>query len=248
MRYFIALIILFNSSYVYAENWGTFSGEVVTKWLDNNRDMQLLEEFKYIAPDSEIWIAPKGSIVNGASIPRFAWSIIGGPYEGAYRNASVIHDVACENKIREWKKVHRAFYTAMRASDVNIVKAQIMYAAVYHFGPRWGLKYRIKLTSLRMDQFVDELHQIKASAGPGTQVVLSNAGEIVIEKKGFLKLQEEKMVVGAIVEVYQTQPEYSKKAFDNMIERIKSNDLTLEEIEALPVDELSAQHQPSADR
>src|SRR5712692_9140850 len=34
-----------------------------------------------------------------ASIPRAFWSVIGGPLEGQYRNASVFHDVACDQKI-----------------------------------------------------------------------------------------------------------------------------------------------------
>lgn len=79
--------------------------------------------------------------------------------------------MACEKKEREWKKVHRAFYTAMRASDVNTIKAKIMYGAVYHFRPRWGLKDRIELTSLTLEQFGNRLHQIKANAELGTQVV-----------------------------------------------------------------------------
>jgi len=73
-----------------------------------------------------------------ASIPRLAWTIIGGPFEGLYRDASVIHDVACVEKSRPWLQVHRTFYLAMLASGVTTVKAKVMYAAVYHFGPRWS--------------------------------------------------------------------------------------------------------------
>jgi Protein of unknown function (DUF1353) len=65
------------------------------------------------------------------------WSVIGGPFEGLYRNASVIHDVACAEQKRAWYMVHRAFYHMM-ASGLGPVQAKIMYAAVYHFGPRWS--------------------------------------------------------------------------------------------------------------
>jgi hypothetical protein len=66
-----------------------------------------------------------------------AWTFIGGPFEGLYRNPSVIHDVACVQRRHPWYAVHRAFYSAMLAAGVDLVKAKIMYAAVYHLGPRW---------------------------------------------------------------------------------------------------------------
>lgn len=69
-----------------------------------------------------------------------AWSFIGGPFEGKYRNASVIHDVACDLALRRWEDVHEAFFNAMRAGGVEVIKAKIMYGAVYHFGPRWPVK------------------------------------------------------------------------------------------------------------
>lgn len=119
-------------------DYGRFVGSVVVEWLDDGRLMKLIAPFAYIAPDGLQWDAPAGSIIDGASIPRFAWSIIGGPFEGKYRNASVIHDVACDERLRSWQEVHQTFYTAMLASDVDKITAKIMYAAVYHFGPRWG--------------------------------------------------------------------------------------------------------------
>jgi hypothetical protein len=115
----------------------TFSGRVVTDWLADGRRMRLLEEFAYFDDAGRRWNAPKGSIVDGASIPRVAWSFIGGPFEGPYRDASVIHDVACQLRLAPWLLVHEVFYSAMLASKVPVLKAKIMYGAVYHFGPRW---------------------------------------------------------------------------------------------------------------
>ena len=60
-----------------------------------------------------------------------------GAFEGKYRQASVLHDVACDRKIEPWEQVHEMFYWAMLASGVSSLKAKIMYAAVYHKGPRW---------------------------------------------------------------------------------------------------------------
>ena len=118
---------------------GRFIGEIVTKWLENGREMELTKPFVYVDPDGLRWEAPKGSVVDGASIPQFGWSVVGGPYEGEYRKASVIHDVACREKTRPWESVHEAFYHAMLAANVSPLRAKVMYAAVYYLGLRWPL-------------------------------------------------------------------------------------------------------------
>ncbi len=66
--------------------------------------MTLLSELRYIDPDGVVWIAPAGSVVDGASIPRVLWSFMGGPFDGKYRNASVLHDVAYDQKTRPWQR------------------------------------------------------------------------------------------------------------------------------------------------
>jgi hypothetical protein len=76
--------------------------------------MTLLNELRYTDPKGVVWIAPAGSEVDGASIPRALWPFFGGPFEGKYRNASVLHDVAYDQKTRPWQQVDRMFYDAMR--------------------------------------------------------------------------------------------------------------------------------------
>lgn len=96
------------------ESFGHFAGEVVGVWSPNGRDMTLREDFTYVDPRQKRWEAPSGSVVNGASIPRVFWSTIGGPFEGRYRNASVVHDAACVEMQEPWEDVHRMFYEACR--------------------------------------------------------------------------------------------------------------------------------------
>lgn len=138
LRTFLVVLLLILSMPLAASEYGKFIGSVKAEWLQDGRKMKLLEDFSYVDQFQNRWDAPAGWIVDGASIPQFAWSIIGGPFEGKYRKASVIHDVECDRKLRSWESVHEVFYNAMRASDVSVIKAKIMYAAVYHFGPRWG--------------------------------------------------------------------------------------------------------------
>src|SRR6058998_1784736 len=125
-----------------ASKWGNYNGEPVTKWNADGRTMTLLTELRYTDPQGFVWIAPIGSVVDGASIPRYLWSIMGGPFEGKYRNASVLHDVAYGAHRRPWQDCDRMFYFAMRCSGVSAVEAKTMFYALYRFGHHW--KFPIK--------------------------------------------------------------------------------------------------------
>jgi hypothetical protein len=129
--------------------WGFFEGEVVARWQDDGREMTLVEPFAYVDPRAARWEAAAGRVVNGASIPRAFWSFIGGPFTGEFRNASVVHDVACEDRDRPWRAVHRMFYEACRCGGVGAVRAKTMYYAVFHFGPRWHVEQRTTLVAGR---------------------------------------------------------------------------------------------------
>ncbi len=94
--------------------FGRFEGEVKTEWLENGSSMRLLEDFHYIGPENDRWTAPAGDIIDGASIPRGLWTIVGAPFDGLYRKASVIHDVGCVRRTRSMEDTHRAFYYACR--------------------------------------------------------------------------------------------------------------------------------------
>ena len=104
--------------------------------------MTLLNELRYTDPQGMVWIAPAGSKVDGASIPRTLWTIMGGPFEGKYRNASVLHDVAYDQHDRPWQECDRMFYNAMRCSGVGAVEAKTMYYSLYKFGRHW--KFSVK--------------------------------------------------------------------------------------------------------
>lgn len=120
-----------------AENWGRYIGDLLVKLNDDGRTLTLLAPYQYDDAAARTWPVKKGWQVDGASIPRAFWSIIGGPLEGKYRNASVIHDYYCDVRTRAWQDVHHMFYAGMRASGVGVIKAKIMFAAVWYRGPRW---------------------------------------------------------------------------------------------------------------
>jgi hypothetical protein len=133
--------------------FGRFHGNVVAEWIDRIRDqkritdigmerepsrvMRLVRPFGFFDRLTQIdWHSPAGSYIDGASIPKFFWRWIG-PYEGPYRQASVVHDRACQDKIWPSPMVHEMFYHACRAGGTGVVKARLMWAAVRLFGPRF---------------------------------------------------------------------------------------------------------------
>ncbi len=120
--------------------WGYYSGQVEARWENDGRNMTLLSELRYTDPDGVVWVAPAGSVVDGASIPRALWSFMGGPFDGKYRNASVLHDVAYEQHTRSWEKCDHMFYNAMRCSGVSAIEAKTMYYALYRHGRHWKFK------------------------------------------------------------------------------------------------------------
>lgn len=120
-----------------SNKWGYYSGYVEARWENDGRNMTLLRELRYTDPQGVTWVAPAGSVVDGASIPRSLWSIMGGPFEGKYRNASVLHDVAYDQHTRPWQQCDRMFYHAMRCSGVSAAEAGTMYYALYKLGRHW---------------------------------------------------------------------------------------------------------------
>ena len=154
-----------------ATKWGFYDGEPVTKWNPDGRTMTLLTELRYTDPTGNVWVAPIGSLVDGASIPRYLWSFMGGPFEGRYRNASVLHDVAYGNQKRPWQDCDRMFYYAMRCSGVSAVEAKTMFYALYKFGHHW--KFPIKRAKpVKFDG------QLVARAEPIPRAIPVNPAEI----------------------------------------------------------------------
>ncbi len=114
-----------------------YTSELAVKWLDDGRLMELLADFGFNDAAGLAWPVPKGARVDGASIPQPLWSVLGGPFEGKYRNASVIHDWYCAIRNRPWQAVHKMFWEGMLVSGVGALQARGLYLAVRYGGPRW---------------------------------------------------------------------------------------------------------------
>lgn len=155
------------------EYFGDFLSEPSLKVKNNDEGRPtfiLLDTFLFKDPNGFEWSTPKGWEVDGASIPKFAWSIVGGPLSGKYLHASIIHDRYCDTKERTAHDTHRNFYYGMKANGVSDIKANIMYWAVRTFGPSWkvvkqplfyGLTGPTKYTLAKVDLSAPNIPQEK---------------------------------------------------------------------------------------
>jgi hypothetical protein len=121
-----------------------FSGEPQTIWLDghsapsdaNDRNMQVVDDFTFTDRHDHVWRTPAGCIVDGASIPRALWTLVGSPYTGHYRRASVVHDKACEDAknapdpTAARLAADRMFFEACLAGGCKWFEAAYLYVGV----------------------------------------------------------------------------------------------------------------------
>lgn len=115
---------------------GEFSGEPTAVWLTevtDDRKMRLVDPFWFLDPDGKRWSAGAGRTVDGASIPRALWTLVGSPYTGDYRRASIVHDVACDDAgddVEKRRAADRMFFHACRAGGCSTRRSIILYIGV----------------------------------------------------------------------------------------------------------------------
>jgi len=114
-------------------------------WADRKKKhYKVVNELIYKDPlTGKKIIIPKGFYTDGASIPRWLWSVTGSPFAGNYIEAAVIHDflyhLAIDKKLKLTTRKHAddIFYQCMLEYGVPEREAKIKYRAVRLFGPRW---------------------------------------------------------------------------------------------------------------
>ena len=76
----------------------------------------------------------KGFDFDGASIPKWLWSIYGSPLNGNYVVASLIHDGLYASQKVSKRISDKIFLDVMKQSNVGYIKRTSMYLAVTMFG------------------------------------------------------------------------------------------------------------------
>lgn len=119
-----------------------FYGDCILKVRLDGETFEVMQDFGFRMRSGFYVCARPGDIVDGASIPRFWWRVIGSPMTGQYRRASVIHDVGCKYNREKLPRStwDLALYEGMRADKCNPVKAWIIYRAVRAYAICTGKK------------------------------------------------------------------------------------------------------------
>ena len=111
--------------------WGAWLDPMYVELLTTNgRDIQVFTAVRFVDKHGVVHTIPHGFVSDGASIPKKAWSLVGGPLSGKYRRASVLHDKLLQERLMSVELAHALFYDAMRADGVTAEQADLFYNAV----------------------------------------------------------------------------------------------------------------------
>lgn len=124
---------------------------------------ELLQDFKADFQGREI-IIPKFFQYDGASIPAFAWPIMGSPFNPKFMKAAVVHDWLFYVHLIDRHMTNLCFYQLLIKSGVHKIKALIMRIAVECFSIcRWendelDFSYMVKLKQRIIEDGRNPLH------------------------------------------------------------------------------------------
>ena len=143
-----------------ADRPGTFVGRVVTQWEADGRQMTLLEPFNLSMLGKRSGASRAVSWSMAHQYRLCSGTLIGGPFEGKYRVASIIHDYYRDVRSRPWQDVHRVFYEAMLASGVSSFRGRCSCSRPLRNSVRAGTAgYRPEMPEARWQARSREVHE-----------------------------------------------------------------------------------------
>jgi hypothetical protein len=115
----------------------------------NIKDLNLPSPHVYAISDSEVYLlddytvdtiigritVKRGFIFDGASIPKFAWSILGeNPFSGKIMAAAIIHDILYRIHYVKYLKANDVWDDLCKRNNVALTKRIIMTQILNAFG------------------------------------------------------------------------------------------------------------------
>ena len=116
-----------------------------------NENLFILSKDKTVESLGYSVTVKKGFDFDGASIPKWLWSIYGSPLNGDYVVASLIHDGLYASQKVSKEISDKIFLDIMKQSKVGYIKRTSMYLAVKLFGAKdWkeASKYKDEYTNI----------------------------------------------------------------------------------------------------
>ena len=183
---------------------GSFKSQVKVLFVDpkgpDDRNVQLVDPFGYKDSKGVDWDVPAGFVSDGASVPWGLWTFIGGPYDGPYRDAAIIHDYYCTTKSRTWEDTHAMFLEASLKRGTTDSIAQTMYAGILYGGPRWPAPAVVK----------------KAQVGPSAPTTPGTVDPGITKRKATPTEKQQFEELKLWIEQTKPTPDQIKKRVDEM--------------------------------
>jgi hypothetical protein len=120
-----------------------FSGKLAFELIEEvalDHKLRLLDDFAFRDESGRVWLAPKGGVLEGWSVPRVLQALPGLPQESEYRKSSALHDYYSNARAGGWQDAHRMLYSASLAEGIAPSEARMLFMAVYASGWRWENK------------------------------------------------------------------------------------------------------------
>jgi len=111
-----------------------FIGNGILEFLPDGRQARVITYLIFVDSRGVSYSADPGQIVDGASIPRFFWRLMGSPFVGRHRRAALVHDGEYIKRKYTRLEVDRMFLEALKVDGVGLIKRQTMYRIVRAFG------------------------------------------------------------------------------------------------------------------
>ena len=107
-----------------------------TQWRGDGRTMVVTFDFGF-RDRAGIWHwSFRGDIIDGASIPKYGWSIVGSPYVGNHRVPAAIHDSDYVYRRNSRKVCDRGFLDSLKFCGASWEKRHFFYRMVRDFGAK----------------------------------------------------------------------------------------------------------------
>ena len=116
-----------------------FEGRVVVEWLDDAfvPSMRAVEDFGFRQAKGKFWKVARGQVFDGRGMPPLFCDLVGPPYEGRFRKASMVYESATQRMTEKWDEAQRMFFEAAVAEGVAPQDAKVMYLLLALQGSRW---------------------------------------------------------------------------------------------------------------
>lgn len=108
-------------------------GDLVLNFVSRSDSSILMSDLEYQNKKYKVSVK-KGLETDGASIPKFLWSIVGSPYLGSYRKAAIIHDGLYRTHKLSKTKSDFLFLEMMKSQNVHFLKRHLIFLGVFLFG------------------------------------------------------------------------------------------------------------------